>query len=50
MLLIFEIGFTGAVMADQKLLPSGWLLAACYYFTYLGLIVVALKPRRFVGA
>ena len=49
-LLVFEIGAAGATSSPRNTPPSGWLLAAVFYLTYLGLIVQALRPQRLVDA
>jgi hypothetical protein len=49
-LLVFEIGAAGAASSARNTPPSGWLLAAVFYLTYLVLIVRALRPQRLVDA
>jgi hypothetical protein len=49
-LLVFEIGAAAAASSARKTPPSGWLLAAVSYLTYLVLIVRALRPQRLADA
>jgi hypothetical protein len=49
MLLLFE-GFSGALLCARGVPPSAWLTAGTFYLVYLGLIVLALRPRHLLDA